>query len=305
MTADIQGSAIQDGRPMLICHDLNELARKTQTNELVNQADNEVNAVRFTIGSHQSELRDLDDFTLILSLASEGDLDADIGAGAESVRVRPGILTFAPPVDRQCYDFRGSTTNTILSIKRSVLERVAEMDPALPQLSALEPRSGWTRPTLQRLIENQFQVMMTADVGWRVLAEANALRIAYELLVALGGEEREPGAPLPLTPAELDRLMEFIDGELENDFDLSDMAGVFDRDPFGFSRSFKAATGESPHQFVIQRRLMRVKALLEKTDETLAQIAYAAGFSSQSHMTATFSKHFAMPPGAYRKQWRT
>ncbi|MEM7522908.1 MAG: AraC family transcriptional regulator [Pseudomonadota bacterium] len=142
-------------------------------------------------------------------------------------------------------------------------------------------------------------------IGRGGLADSLSLRIAYELLASFADAPRNAGEPPPLTGAEIARLIDFIEAEMEANFDLTAMASVLDRDQFGFSRSFRAATGESPHQCVIQRRLMRAKQQLADCDDSLADIAYATGFASQSHMTATFSKHVGCPPGAYRKGLRT
>lgn len=130
------------------------------------------------------------------------------------------------------------------------------------------------------------------------------MRLAYELLSVFNAQ-KPAGAPLPLSQAEITRLTGFIDAEMEQDFDLTDLARQLDRDPFGFWRSFKAATGESPHQYVIQRRIARVKHLLRTTADSLADISYATGFASQPHMTATFTKHVGTSPGKWRKAART
>ncbi|MEM9794967.1 MAG: helix-turn-helix transcriptional regulator [Pseudomonadota bacterium] len=72
--------------------------------------------------------------------------------------------------------------------------------------------------------------------------------------------------------------------------------------PAHLSRAFKAATGRTPRQHLIARRLAHATRMLAEGREPLAEIAYACGFSSQSHMTALFSEHIGMPPGRYRKE---
>ncbi|MDW4497865.1 AraC family transcriptional regulator [Sulfitobacter sp. D35] len=281
-----------------------DAARKIDRAAVVVRPEVEIECARFTIADHSSEINPSEVATLALSTSSDGQLRTEISGVAEDSRIRPGTLTFVPPGNSQTFDFTGKTTNTLLSIRSSILEKVASVGPGLGTIGGLEPRPAFNRPALHRLVEEQYAVMSAGDNGWRVLSESIALRIACELLTIFNGEPaKKPDAP-PISAAEIERLIDFIDAELESNFGLSDLARVIDRDPFGFSRSFKAATGESPHQYVIQRRLMKVKELLQHTDNRLVDITYATGFSNQAHMTTTFSKHFGMPPGAWRRMVR-
>ena len=264
----------------------------------------EVFATRFTIGAHRSEIGASSRCELVLSLESSGSLMTDIEGQSFETQITPGTLTFVPSHLAHNFDFNGLTTNTVLGIEDALFRRVREIEPDLPSIEAMEPRMQWTRPALQRLIEEQYRTLALGEAGWRIHAESLSLRIAYELLAAFSDAPRKPGEPKPLTVTELNRLVDFIEAEMADNFDLTKLAEVLGRDQFGFSSAFRAATGDSPHQYVIQRRLMRAQQLLADTKDALADIAYATGFASQSHMTATFSKHVGMPPGQYRKAVR-
>ncbi|MEM9794968.1 MAG: AraC family transcriptional regulator [Pseudomonadota bacterium] len=65
---------------------------------------------------------------------------------------------------------------------------------------------------------------------------------------------------------------------------------------------FKREVGMAPHAWLTMQRLAEARRLLAESREPIAAIAYACGFSSQSHMTALFSEHIGMPPGRYRKE---
>lgn len=119
----------------------------------------------------------------------------------------------------------------------------------------------------------------------------------------LGGA-KTPSDIRPLSDAENARVLDFMEATLEEVGGMDTLAALIDMDVFAFTRAFKARTGEAPHQFLIGRRLTHVKDMLATTNMPLAEIAYATGFSNQSHMTATFSKTFGSPPGAYRKAVR-
>ncbi|WP_299608634.1 AraC family transcriptional regulator [uncultured Tateyamaria sp.] len=272
---------------------------------VVVRSKSEINCARFSVPSHVSHNDGKDGRALlILSDNSSGQLHVDVDGKKMDAGIQSGSLTYMPAGIEQNYDFEGQTTNTILVIDECLLERVSGSNPGLGRVGGLEPRASFYRPALQKLVDEYYAVMAAGDDGWRVLSESISLRIAYEIFTAFNGSDAQKAGAAPLTQAELKVLIDFIETEMENNFDLSDMAALLDRDAFGFSRAFKAATGESPHQFLIQRRLMRVKQMLAQSNAPLAEIAYATGFSNQSHMTAAFSKAIGVPPGAFRKALR-
>ena len=69
-----------------------------------------------------------------------------------------------------------------------------------------------------------------------------------------------------------------------------------------FSYLFKNSTGYTPHQWLLGRRIDLAKTLLTETDEPLASIASAAGFSDQSHFTRVFSRRVKASPSAWRRE---
>jgi AraC family transcriptional regulator len=74
--------------------------------------------------------------------------------------------------------------------------------------------------------------------------------------------------------------------------------------PCHFARQFKQASGSSPHQFVVRRRIMRAAELLLSTESSLGEIALEIGCSDQSHFTTLFRKTTGMTPRAFRDRVR-
>jgi catechol 2,3-dioxygenase-like lactoylglutathione lyase family enzyme len=70
-----------------------------------------------------------------------------------------------------------------------------------------------------------------------------------------------------------------------------------------FSREFKRAFGESPHQYLLTRRLERAAALLRVTDWPVAEVCFAVGAGSLGSFTTSFSRIFGCTPTDYRKAW--
>ena len=99
----------------------------------------------------------------------------------------------------------------------------------------------------------------------------------------------------------LPRINDYIRANLEQELSLTDLAAVAELSPSYFLRAFKAATGQTPHRFLMERRVQRACELLRETDWALAEITFACGFASQSHMTDAFKRHLGVTPGRYRR----
>ncbi len=69
-----------------------------------------------------------------------------------------------------------------------------------------------------------------------------------------------------------------------------------------FSRSFRAAFGETPHRYLLTRRIERAKALLRAGDLTVTEVCLAVGFTSLGSFSATFTRLVGESPSAYRQR---
>ena len=68
-----------------------------------------------------------------------------------------------------------------------------------------------------------------------------------------------------------------------------------------FSRSFRAAFGETPHRYLLRRRMERAKALLRDGDLPVTEVCLAVGFSSHGSFSNAFRRHVGVTPTAYRE----
>jgi AraC-like DNA-binding protein len=67
-----------------------------------------------------------------------------------------------------------------------------------------------------------------------------------------------------------------------------------------FSREFRRAFGETPHQYLLTRRLERAAALLRTTDRSVLDICTTVGLRSVGSFTTSFGRAYGMSPTAYR-----
>jgi AraC family transcriptional regulator len=104
-----------------------------------------------------------------------------------------------------------------------------------------------------------------------------------------------------LMPAQLQRVQDLVDAQLARDLSLAQLAACTGFSPSQFVRLFKNTFGCTPHQYVLRARLARARALVVDTELSLAAVASATGFSSQSHLTSAFVRAFGVPPGKLRR----
>ena len=111
--------------------------------------------------------------------------------------------------------------------------------------------------------------------------------------------------PQPLA-RHLLRARDLADARYAEPLTVADMARAAGLSQAYFSREFKRAFSESPHQYLLTRRLERAATLLRVTDWSVAEVCFAAGAGSIGSFTASFGRIFGRSPMAYaRPQNRT
>ena len=103
----------------------------------------------------------------------------------------------------------------------------------------------------------------------------------------------------------LQRVLEFVDDNLQNPICLADLAAIANLSRFYFSRTFRETTGLSPHRFVRERRLEKAKQLVVEGKAGLTEIAAICNFSSQASFTRAFTRLVGLSPAKYRQLHRT
>ena len=101
----------------------------------------------------------------------------------------------------------------------------------------------------------------------------------------------------------LTRVREYIAANLESDLAIAQLAKVACLSQFHFARAFKAAVGQSPHQYVSAQRLERAKEMLTRGDQSLLDITIALNFSSQANFTRAFRVGTGRTPGQFRRDF--
>jgi AraC family transcriptional regulator len=100
--------------------------------------------------------------------------------------------------------------------------------------------------------------------------------------------------------ARLDRVIEYIEANLDREIALSALAETAGMSAHYFAELFKRSVHVSPHQYVLRRRIARARNLLNDPKITIFEAAVRSGFSDQSHFTKIFRRIVGVTPAAYR-----
>jgi AraC-like DNA-binding protein len=96
------------------------------------------------------------------------------------------------------------------------------------------------------------------------------------------------------------RARDLADARYSEPLDVDDLARAAGLSRAHFSREFRRAFGESPHSYLLTRRLERAAALLRTTDRSVAEICFDVGLRSVGSFTTSFTRMFGRSPNAYR-----
>jgi AraC-like DNA-binding protein len=96
------------------------------------------------------------------------------------------------------------------------------------------------------------------------------------------------------------RAKDLMDARYREPLDVPTLARAAHLSPAHFSREFRRTFGETPHQYLLTRRLERAAALLRQTDRSIPYVCAAVGLQSVGSFTTSFRRVFGVTPAAYR-----
>ncbi|WP_244626659.1 helix-turn-helix domain-containing protein [Bradyrhizobium ivorense] len=135
------------------------------------------------------------------------------------------------------------------------------------------------------------------------LASSLAARLIQKYVTASSAQAFPRHTSQGLDRRRLQRVLDYIEANLEGDLNLDLMASIACLSRYHFARAFKQAIGQPPHRYVSARRLDRAKALLMRGDRSLVDIALALSFSDQASFTRAFRQATGQAPGRYRHEF--
>jgi AraC family transcriptional regulator len=101
------------------------------------------------------------------------------------------------------------------------------------------------------------------------------------------------------------KVRDYIDTHITGPVLVADLCALVQRSAAHFSRSFKCTFGESPHSFVVRRRVELAAQYMLTSDASLSDIALRCGFADQAHLSKQFRQAAGQTPAAWRRAHRS
>jgi AraC family transcriptional regulator len=161
-------------------------------------------------------------------------------------------------------------------------------------------------PTKNPVVERLAHALLAADQDsgsfGQLYADCIGVAIVARLLATAGDAAAiERPKVSELARWRLRRALDYFDAKLAEPVRLADVAAVTGLTRMHFAAQFRAATGLSPHEFLLRRRIERAQEMLAETDMPVVDIALSVGFQTQSHFTTVFRRFVGQPPQTWRR----
>jgi AraC family transcriptional regulator len=166
----------------------------------------------------------------------------------------------------------------------------------------LHPSRKFAEPRLSAMVAAVHAEMVAGFPSGRLFLDS----VEQAMAVALVNGHAVRHRPVQVSrgglgSARLQRIKELVHAKMEDDLSLDEMAQSVGLSTAHFARMFRKSTGETPHQFVLRRRLERAKAMLRAPGARVLDVAIACGFKTQQHFAQVFRDAWGVSPTEYRE----
>ena len=218
-----------------------------------------------------------------------------IGTGHELGLAGPNHAVFFNPGDvfrRRRFNGHGDRNDFIVVGQDTLDEWLHEARFPGP-LGKLPPRPYLTVRAIARAL---------ASGGDGLLAEEALLRLGHGTVTGAFRPEQWAPHRRRRPPSVVEDAKALLCARFTEHLTLEELGRAVNVSPFHLARSFRRHTGFTLHEYRVNLRLKAALERLAAGDEDVAVIARAVGFSSHSHLTATFHRAFGIPPSCVRKR---
>jgi AraC family transcriptional regulator len=216
--------------------------------------------------------------------------------GAATLLARAGYqeyVVYRAPIYRYC--------RVVNSLNRSTMIVHREDTPAVSKVGATRSRE-WMHRVMRLLDATVGQLHDLKHPARGTLLEAASL---LRQQIHPPSAEETPDGRGRLLAWQARKVHDYIDSHITGPVLVADLCALVQRSEAHFSRSFKRTFGESPHSFVVRRRIELAARHMLTTDATLSDIASCCGFADQAHMCKHFRQALGQAPAAWRRAHRS
>ncbi|WP_175425906.1 helix-turn-helix domain-containing protein [Trinickia violacea] len=138
-----------------------------------------------------------------------------------------------------------------------------------------------------------------------LFAETFARTLAAHIVTRYRGPYKVSGKQPALNATKLSRLDQFIEANITLSISLSDLASQMGLSEYYFCRCFKQATGMSPYQYLLKKRIEHACSCLRREDMSIQDVAFASGFGDPVQFSKQFRRTHGLTPSAFRARYVT
>ncbi len=222
---------------------------------------------------------------------------------------RSGCMSIVPAGRVTAWSVNGSGEFACFFIPAPLFDDIcrqeAQIDTSVSP--ALCDRFAITDPQIQSVAHGVIREMDSGLSQSSLFAEALMIQMTTWLARrhTHACDEAKPARRVEPLGRRLVRLVgDYVEENLAADISIDELAALAGMSRSHFSHRFKASFGQSPHQYVLFRRVERARNLLATTDMPVAEIALACGFADQAHMSTAFKRHAGLTPALFRAEAR-
>jgi AraC family transcriptional regulator len=133
-------------------------------------------------------------------------------------------------------------------------------------------------------------------------AEAIGIELSVHLLRRFAAVTwHGPGTDGGFSRAQRRRIEELVEQSLHEPLSLAQLAAAAHLGVSTFARRFRRSFGDTPHAYLVKRRVARARLLLARGECSLKEVAHACGFADQAHLTRTVRAQLHTTPGALKR----
>ncbi|MCX4850331.1 AraC family transcriptional regulator [Streptomyces sp. NBC_00893] len=187
----------------------------------------------------------------------------------------------------------------LLALEPMWLEKLAA-ESGMPGSLELTPSYHFADPLLTMLVQRIVAAYEGPEPVDSLYAESLVQAVAAIVIRHNTQAKHLPARDAGMPARRIAELRDYIHVNLSRRLTLDELAKVAGVSTSHFNRIFKAATGETPYQYVLRQRVERARDALLHTDTSIADIALSTGFADQSHLTRSLRRAFGLTPRTLR-----
>ena len=157
-------------------------------------------------------------------------------------------------------------------------------------------------PAVSDLASISVSLQQASSPESQLVLEEMVLTAVETVVRAVGTNHAPPRRPAPAATRRIAAAFEYIDARLGSELNLAELSAHVAMSKYHFLRTFKQASGMTPHQYILGRRLRAAAVALGTTEKPVARVALDQGFGDLSTFNHSFRRVMGVTPTAYRSR---